>query len=398
MPVQHHAFGFRARRRASRVGEAGSRLLDETGMSMVFVSVGFMAFFAATTLAIDVGLFMTARSQAQSSADAAALAGATAFVYDSFNDRTVGGPAMQSALNTAKRNKVVGGDVSIDPADVTFPAGPGGQNDRVQVWVYRTKARGTQIPTLIGPIFGINDFDIMATATAEAAPANAMTCVKPFTIPDKWIENKNPPWTINSTFDRYDNKGKVIPNADVYVKPSAAYSTWTEADKGTPFILRAGSGNNIEPTFYYSWKMPGNTGGDFYRDNISGCNTAVIPMNSPMVQEPGNMVGPTVQGVQMLLDQDPGAYWDGAQKRVVSALGKSPRVFPVPLYDPDVYQDGKTNGRGADLVSRNWIGFFVETLNGNQVTGRLVPITGIIDGNAGPAPEGVFPRAIRLVK
>ena len=30
------------------------RAVDETGMSMVFVSVGFMAFFAATTLAIDV--------------------------------------------------------------------------------------------------------------------------------------------------------------------------------------------------------------------------------------------------------------------------------------------------------------------------------------------------------
>src|SRR6188474_2371898 len=103
MPV-HEIFSAR---RAG--GAAGRRLLDETGMSMVFVSVGFLAFFAATTLAIDVGQFMTARSQAQSSADAAALAGATAFVYDSFNDRSATGPAVQSAVNTALRNKVVGG-------------------------------------------------------------------------------------------------------------------------------------------------------------------------------------------------------------------------------------------------------------------------------------------------
>jgi hypothetical protein len=264
------------------------------------------------------------------------------------------------------------------------------------VWVYRTKARGSEIPTLIGKVFGVSDFDITATATAEAAAANAMTCVKPFTIPDKWVENHTPPWTINSTFDRYDNKGKIIANPDVYIPPSATHSTWTNADKGTPFILRAGSGNNIEPTFYYSWKMPGDTGGDFYRDNIATCNTAVIPMNAPMVQEPGNMMGPTIQGVQALLDQDPSAYWNG--DRVVSPLGKSPRVFPIPLYDPDVYQSGTTNGRGADLVSRNWIGFFVETITGNEVTGRLVPITGVVDANAGPAPEGVFPRAIRLVK
>ena len=381
-----------------RLRNTARRLLDETGMSMVFVSVGFMAFFAATTLAIDVGLMMTARSQAQNAADAGALAGAGALVYNSFTDRTVGGPAVQSAISTAKRNKVIGGDVSIVASDVTFPVGPSGQNDRVQVWVYRNQARNNPIPTLIGPVFGVNDFDIIATATAEAAPANAMTCVKPFTIPDKWVENTDPPWTMNSTFDRYDNRGNVIPNADVYIPPSATHQTWTQADAGTPFILRAGTGNNIEPTFYYSWKMPGDTGGDFYRDNIAGCNTATIPMNSPMVQEPGNMVGPTTQGVQMLLDQDPGAYWDGTQKRVISTFGKSPRIFPIPLYDPEVYAAGKQQGRTADLVSRNWIGFFVENLTGNTVTGRIVPITGVIDNNAGPAPEGVFPRAIRLVK
>ena len=42
---------------------------DERGMSLVFVGVGFMAFLAATTLAIDVGMFVTARSQAQNAAD-----------------------------------------------------------------------------------------------------------------------------------------------------------------------------------------------------------------------------------------------------------------------------------------------------------------------------------------
>jgi hypothetical protein len=375
-----------------------TRLRQETGMSLVFIALGFMAFFAGTTLAIDVGLFMTARAQAQNAADAGALAGATAFVYNSFNDRTAGGPAVQSAINTAKQNKVVGGDVAIEPADVTFPLGPTGRNDRIQVWVHRTTARGNNIPTLIGPVFGVDNFDIMATAIAEAAPANAMTCVKPFTIPDKWVENKTPPWTIDSTFDRYDNKGKIIPNADVYIPPSASHQTWTEADAGTQFILRAGTGNNIEPTFYYSWKMPGDTGGDFYRDNISGCNPTTIAMNSPMVQEPGNMVGPTTQGVQLLLDQDPTAHWDSYQHRVISTFGQSPRIFPIPLYDPDILQFEKSNGRTASLVSRNWIGFFVESLVGNEVRGRIVPIRGVIDANAGPAPEGVFPRAIRLVR
>jgi hypothetical protein len=379
-----------------RLRHTARRLLDETGMSMVFVSVGFMAFFAATTLAIDVGLMMTARSQAQNAADAGALAGAGALVYNSFTDRTVGGPAVQSAINTAKRNKVIGADVSIVASDVTFPLGPAGQNDRVQVWVYRNQARNNPIPTLIGPVFGVNDFDIIATATAEAAPANAMTCVKPFTIPDKWVENGNPPWDPSDTFDRYDHHGNIVPNADVYIPPGPSSSGYKATDIGTVMMIRAGTGNNIEPSFYFSWAMPGGTGGDWYRENIASCNTATIPMNSPMTQEPGNKVGPTNQGIDDLLALDPTAYWNGT--RVVSTFGKSPRVFPIPLFDPDVYQSGHTNGRTADLVSRNWIGFFLENRQGNNVYGRIVPITGVIDNNAGPAPEGVFPRAIRLVK
>ena len=376
-----------------RFGATASRIADETGMSMVFVSVGFMAFFAATTLAIDVGLFMTARTQAQNAADAGALAGATAFVYNDFDDRSPGGPAVQSAISTAKQNKVVGGDVTIEPADVTFPIGSGGQYDRVQVWV-----RKNSIPTLIGDIFNVASFDIAATATAEAAPANAMTCVKPFTIPDKWEEHQDPEWTFNSTFHRYDNKGNVIANPDVYIPPSATHQTWTEDDAGTYFVLRSGTGNNIFPTMYYSWKMPGDIGGDFYSDNIAGCNPTTIGLNKVMQQEPGAMEGPTVQGLRILYDKDPYAYFDHDQKRVVSEFGQSPRVFPIPLFDPDAYENGKQNGRDATLISRNWLGFFLEGFNGNEAYGRIVPITGVIDNSLPMAPDGVYPRAIRLVR
>src|SRR6267378_928896 len=100
---------------------------DERGMSFIFIGLGFMAFVAATTLAIDVGMFMTARSQAQNAADAGALAGATALGFDSFTDRSAGGPAVQSAVNTALANSVIGDAVSTTPADVTFPVGPAGR-------------------------------------------------------------------------------------------------------------------------------------------------------------------------------------------------------------------------------------------------------------------------------
>ena len=81
---------------------------DERGMSLVFVSVGFMAFLSATTLAIDVGMFMNARSQAQNAADAGAHAGAVALVFNSYTNRTPTGPVVQSAINAALANKVDG--------------------------------------------------------------------------------------------------------------------------------------------------------------------------------------------------------------------------------------------------------------------------------------------------
>ena len=55
---------------------------DERGMTLMFVAVGLTTFLAASTLAIDVGMFMTAKSQAQNAADAGALAGATALAVN----------------------------------------------------------------------------------------------------------------------------------------------------------------------------------------------------------------------------------------------------------------------------------------------------------------------------
>ena len=373
---------------------------DERGMSFIFIGLGFMAFVAATTLAIDVGMFMTARSQAQNAADAGALAGATALGFDSFDDRSAGGPAVQSAVNTALANSVIGDAVSTTPADVTFPVGPAGRADRVKINVFRTGPRNNAIPTLMGPLFGVPKVDISATATAEAAPANAMTCVKPFAIPDRWTENKNPPWTTNSTFDRYDNHGNVIPNADVYIPAGQpGYNGYDPTrDKGTLLTIRAGTGNNIEPSMFFSWAMPNNTGADDYRGNISGCNASVVHFDDSLTQEPGDMSGPTMQGIDDLISQDSNAYWDAATNSVHSTMNPSPRVFPIPLFDPDYYQSGKVNGRNATLKMANWIGFFVVSRSGNNVVGRITPILGIIDNNAGPAPVGTFPVAIRLVQ
>ena len=377
---------------------------DQSGMSYVFIGLGMMAFLSGSMLAIDVGMLMTARSQAQNSADAGALAGAVALFRESFTDHSAGGPAVTSAIRAAHMNQVMGKQVSVNPDDVTFLQGQNGQMNRVKVNVYRTAARGNPVNTYIAKFFGMENADIWATATAEATPANAMTCVKPFTIPDKWIENQTAPWDGDDTYDAFDNKGVPLANADVYIPAtSQGYTGYNqESNRGQRLTIRAATSNNITVSFYFSLSIGGmgGTGAADYDWNIANCNTTIMHFGDPLIQEPGAMNGPTISGAELLIARDPSTYWDTATGTVKgSQFGNdSPRVFPIPLYDPIVYDSGKRNGRTADLVTANWIGFYLDYIEGNGLVGRIIPIGGIYDKNFPDAPVGAFPVAIRLVK
>jgi len=386
---------------------------DESGMTYVFIGLGLMALLSASMLAIDVGMLMTARNQAQNAADAGALAGATALAFDNWDDRTASGPAVQNAIRGGTSNLVQRAAPSVLAGDVDFPADPvSGEFNRVRVKVWRSRSRGNPVSTLIASYFGMRNVDIGATATAEAAPANAMTCVKPFTIPDKWREVQTPAFDPSDTFSRYyetgSKKGQVIPNPDVYVpaydasgNPDPGYTGYnTEANRGLQMKLHAATGDTVDPSLYFSLAMIGDTGGDDYNWNIANCNHSIYHWGDPLVQEPGAKEGPTVSGIQELIAKDPSAYWEtGCNCVKGSAYGdrQSPRIFPIPLYDPDYWQSGKTGGRVATLRVANWIGYFVEYIGGNTIYGRVIPIAGIRD-KSGKAGIPSFPRSIRLVQ
>src|SRR4029079_2253913 len=145
--------GRRVKTRQVKTGEAPMNRIqrlrrDQSGMSLIFIGLGMMAFVAASMLAIDVGMLINARSQAQNSADSGALAGATALLYDSYTDRSASGPAVTSAIRASQTNNVMSGQVSVTPADVQFLMGPTtGQMDRVKVSVRRTASRGNTVAT-----------------------------------------------------------------------------------------------------------------------------------------------------------------------------------------------------------------------------------------------------------
>jgi hypothetical protein len=390
----------------NRTPERSRRLLhlqrDERGMTLVFVGLGLFSFLAATTLAIDIGMFMTARSQTQNAADAGALAGAVGLAVNDFNDRSPGGPAVQSAINASVANLVMGVSGSVTPGDVTFPTGPTGENDRVRVEVRRFQSRGNPLSTLFGRLLGVNSVDVIATATAEVAPANAATCVMPFTIPDKWTESQTPPWDpMVDEFNLFNPGGAALASPDLYIPPGQSGTTGYDpvTDLGVQMRLKTNNQNKTAPSFYNPWRIPGSSGASDYEQNIYVCNTNIVAMNDLMEAEPGNMVGPTNHGLQALIDLDPGAYWDtGCNCVQGSAYPKSPRVAMIPLYNPYLYEMGKHNGSSASIYVSNFMGIFVEGLQGGDVIGRITPVAGLHKGSAGPLPTGAFAKVIRLVE
>jgi len=349
-------------------------------------------------------MFMTARSQAQNSADAGALAGAVALVFDNYTDRSPSGPAVQSAMAAATSNDVMSQDVSVTPADVTFPNDDQGLPTRVKVDVFRNSDRGNPVATVMGRFFRVPTVNIVATATAEASPANAATCVKPWAIPDKWIENQTAPWDPDiDTFDLYRPNGSPLPDPDVYrpITAGGAYTGFTPdpagPDYGLRITLKPGNPHQaISSSHFFPIALPPNTGAAWYEENIPGCWPGTMQIEDVIPVEPGNQTGPTVSGTQTLIDQDPSAYWDAGRRRVVSTSTPSPRCVVIPVFDPAVYEDSRQHGR-QDIEVANLVGFFIESMDGTSVTGRLIPASGLVRGDDS-IPGGAYLKAIRLVR
>ena len=79
----------------------------------------------------------------------------------------------------------------------------------------------------------------------------------------------------------------------------------------------------------------------------------------------------------------------------------SPRVIAVPLYDPnDLATASHPPSAGAtSMLVRNFIGFFVESVSGSDVTGRITRHPGQINtGQLTLYDDSSFLRASMLVQ
>jgi Flp pilus assembly protein TadG len=376
---------------------------DDRGSVMVVVALAMTALLSMVALAVDIGMLFSARGEAQRVADAAALAGAGSFM------QTWNGPAAEEAarnvaieygsLNTVRDEGVV-----ILPEDVEIDMA----THRVTVTVRRSADRGSAIATWFARVFGVEEVDVAARATAEAAPAGAAICLKPFTLPDAW--------------DDEDDDGVYDPGEEYSPSETGYGSDWRDgepshngidpngtiydSDYGRPLLVKEGDAKQtLVSSWYFPWDVPQvdgqpHVGADRYRWNIENCNTSVVQLGEEYMFENGGMQGPTKQGIEGLIAKDKDAEWDVDADSVVGSSYRpwkaSPRVVKIPLFDPTrKLEPGK-----KPIVFNNFTDFFIEGMQGKDVIGRFLYASGIGVGSTGTggAEEGPLLKYVHLVE
>lgn len=356
---------------------------NQRGSVVIFMAVAIIATFAFAVLGIDAAIMMTTKNQLSRAADSAALAGASGLVA---GDQAV---AIDRAINYASYNSAVQDQmrpVVITAADITFP-----EPDIIRVRTHRTEATGDPLRTYFLKIlrpFSNNTADVSAIAAAQAFDICSARCLKPWAIPDRWDDTD-----LDGVYD----------DGEVYDPIATGYNA--PVDIGATITLKVGnpqqainSGVFFPVNYPPIDKYPESplTGGAWYETWIAECEPYLVEAGDRLQIEPGNMVGPTVHGMDDLYALDPAAQWDATTNSIINSnFGLSPRVGLVPFFDPSQPPES-----GRNWVTVTKIGaFFIEQVGpGSQVRGRFIQVTTQGERCEGDGNGTSFIKGIALIE
>ncbi|HSM07446.1 MAG TPA: pilus assembly protein TadG-related protein [Gemmatimonadota bacterium] len=391
-----------------------NRMRDTVGAAIALVALSMVALLAGVALAVDVGMMVTARTEAATLADAAAMAGAGVLVLTDSATAHDAAVAFGSSNNTVRGQNVTirNEDVEVIPDEWT-----------VKVTVHRTRARDSAVPTFFARIFGVNEVDIRAHAAAWSVRSSTIgdeteaTCpALPLALLDKYTESNDEP-------------GWQAPEEVV---------GWGEEDHGTLVRLKGKPNAGEEPlpvtneidycnetassSAWRCWWRNEEESSDteYVEDKILGENcTDPVSDGDIVYNAAGNMQSQVHDPFRSLIDLDPDLEWCedcGGQNDVGCVVeapsnecfqGVSVRLRTVPVVDPSTI-NGTGDGVNAEVIG--FVGVFVErvaeTYAGNeQVNGKMNVYLRIVTlgGTGTGAEEGendpeAFVRTVQLIE
>lgn len=345
-------------------------LRNRPGQVLAVAAVSIAALLAMMSLAIDLGLLRVAHSEAQRSAEAIALAGASAFI---------GSSPLQYLPDAKQRSHENAGanNVRNQLLDTVIVAqGPDyWQSAEVTVTIIfdslkvRARVERAGIGLWFAKLIGRSVATVAATAAAVAAESGGSSCVVPFAIP---IDPANPMTLGQLVTLKSPNDSSIVAGVDPFYAPFSMtddpnvpdYCPRARGDDPDQAWGRAGvcpsciSGlptgrfpghlqggwhhqtpveqwlANQSPTGSY---FPGND----YAENICGNNCSPLSVGQQETILTGSMDGPTAWGVNARLAQDQDVWWDESTKQIfrgtsstpLTNYSATPRVLTVPTFD-----------------------------------------------------------------
>lgn len=364
------------------------------GFSVALVAIMLTGLCGMAALAVDVGVLYTTKNSEQNAADAAALAGAFAYETPQASASAAVTAAQNAAIGMAAANSVFGSPVTITAADVTVnpPDNSPGIHD-VTVTVPRTGANA--IPAYFAQVLGFHSFNLTATATAEYTGIGGGSInLRPVFLPNTILSALPPAQACAQGQLLLDGNGNL--------------TAWAQSQIGSLHNIRPTNPSGaLMPDQFYSLDFGG--GASIYRCSLGspsllacGVNPAVIACGSTYLTEPGNMVGPTGQGIGTLLGSTPDTWVaPGAYQHPNGTItDTSSDLITVPVWD----SCGPLPSKGpAPITMIGFSNWFVDGAQGTGVQANFVnaagcPGSGGICPTGGPtAPNAGFGIAVRLV-
>jgi hypothetical protein len=396
---------------------------------MMFLILGMSA------LVVDYGMIKASKAEAQRAMDAAALAGASAFLIGDPETDYVA-VATERAHEFAhkhavRRLPIVDGEdsVTVNVAART-----------VKVDWYRSN-----LPLWFANVFGTQTMGLRASATARASEAGTAKCLKPVALPDMWENNnntaapgngKNPVPVLedqngNGLWDYVDgavdgvqngvlDPGEMEPwtfnDGDVYDPPTTGYGTGYRNGLGSGYISKTKDyGRQVlvqafDPkdasvsSYFRTWAEDEYTRGtDSMAASIRGERCTAGAVGTEYRQGNGAKE-PLGSAWEYLINQDPSAHWNDATNTVDGStsganwLEQSPRVVTVGLYSPEYASLPQDNPIKFTNFAKLWVDqrpCVGEGACKNPITARFL---GYVQGGVGGSTTGSLIYRLVLIK